>query len=147
MFDEEGSQGPRKYDGSLRAPMKKQMSAGSNQWLRNSDGKKFESRMTEVTDATEERELGVDQRNFRDASGLQGKEVTEGVDKENSNDGVIFSSQKRARIGENVIHGDVEMVHGPDYNIGPNTEVQEIVKQNQKNEQKAGAAVQARLGL
>lgn len=74
LFDVEGNQGPRKYDASLRAPMKKQMNVGSNQWLRNSDGKKVESGMTEVADGSG---LGDDQRNFRNDRGLQGKEVTE----------------------------------------------------------------------
>lgn len=46
-----------------------------------------------------------------------------------------------------MIDGDTEMVHGPEYNNGLNMGTLENIDQSQKNGQRAGAAMQARLGL
>lgn len=156
MFDEEGQNGPRKYDGSLRASIKKPLSLGSNQWLRNSEGEKVESRMAEeVNEAlkemkiqgkgvTEARESGENQRDLRSFNGSQVIEFVEGHDKDNLNDGVIFSKQKRARTKEGVTDGDIEMSHGLDYSIGLNEEVYAELEQNHLNLALAGPVTQAR---
>lgn len=107
LFDDKGKYGTRLYDGSLRAPVKKQPNASANQWLRNAEGIKLDPRKMEAGDETpdgncqsgkkvpEFRESREDQRKFRDADETVQDTDMSGYGKENSNDGIIISKQKR----------------------------------------------------
>lgn len=50
LYDDKGKIGDMKYDASLRAPMKKQVSVKENQWIRNSDGGKLSAKNTEANE-------------------------------------------------------------------------------------------------
>lgn len=66
LFDDNGRQGTRKYDASLRASVKNQATAGRNQWLRGADGGKLIERKVGENDENGEDDVQTESRDFRD---------------------------------------------------------------------------------
>lgn len=117
LIDNPQNNGERKYNSSLRAPVRNQYISRDNQWLRGADGNKIipgkEDADGEVQTGKGKEEIRSDPaRNEGQQSGIKSGimsriRVNEEVDTENLNDvdmseneGIAISQQKRARVGE-----------------------------------------------
>lgn len=156
LFDEKEVSGDRKYDGSLRAPMRGQQGSSKNQWLRGADGSKLNTVVEEQGDGGEgwSKSPGTivtrshDFWNSQQKSGNQGGSSTtstiigEDGREEFRDTGIFISNQKCTRKEIN-IDGKLELGCITDPSNGMDTDMIDGVDQNQKNLLLAGAATQA----
>ncbi|XP_074352812.1 uncharacterized protein LOC141691963 [Apium graveolens] len=167
LYDEAGNIGVRNYDASLRAPMRNNIDAGKNQWLRNAGGGKLRpKKMNENVgddELTRTESVGImvtrsqnygiqlvgdNQGNSYDGraklskvqnlkSGKEGENVMTSI-------GLFIGDPKRRRVYDNKDVGLTEG-HSPDDENMVDSEGN--IMSNPKNLLEAGAAMQARLGL
>lgn len=109
LFDEKEDSGTRKYDGSLRAPMRGQQGSGNNQWLRGIDGSRLSTAVEEQRDGgkgwsnksgdtfKKPQDYGDhQQRADNQGGGLKNAMfVGDDVREESEDIGIIISNQKR----------------------------------------------------
>lgn len=156
LFDEKNDSGIRKYDGSLRAPMRGQQGSSKNQWLRGVDGSKLSMAVEVQEDGGEGwrnnsgdiSAISHDSRNHRRKLGNQGGSSTVSTiigeyDREESRDtGMIFSNPKRPRNeASKVDNNETGRTSGLD------SDMSDDMDENQKNLLQAGTAMQARQSL
>lgn len=91
LFDNAGTAENRKYDASIRAPMRNQTNAVKNQWLRNDEGGRL-GRTTVEEGGEDDRGIVADDKRYPTKSGIAQKvggkigDVTDNVNKGGSKD-------------------------------------------------------------
>lgn len=140
LFDNLDKREERKFDSTLRAPIRKQQAGSPNQWLRGEDGDMLNMAMLENSERMSEegdvsglqhdkrRDLRNPQQENNQELNKEGKEamIKEGdiaLLKEGiilgSNDGIVISKQKRARITDKEVHVQ-DIGPASDMDIKPN---------------------------
>ena len=146
LFDDKSKGGDRKYDASLRAPMKNQVAARENQWIRNADGGKLLAKKTEANE--DDRMTGVTggkihdygdmQRNMGDKEGevvgnrgvYQGMVLYQNLEAGKKGANFVSSNSNGLSIREDIEHTEIEGITVIDNNkkrktgYGPNADTE-----------------------